>query len=302
MPAPAAKKGRAVPRGRLSPSRWATLPAVTYLIVTTQVPLIATLYFSLHAWNLMYPARPRRFVGLDNFAFILGDPNFLSAIGTTVIFTVVPAVLTTLIGLGLALLVNRLRWGRGLAYSLLFAPFLIMEAVNPIIWKTMILNPVYGLLNFGLTSLGAAPIDLIASDPKAAIILMIVWQWSPFMMLILLAGLQSVPQDVVEAARIDGANRRQQFRHITLPHLLPLLTVGMLIEAILILPVFGPIYVGTYGGPGNASTNLMFAVYRVLTEQYEIGRAAAGGLIVAVMTTIVALALLAYVRPAMERR
>jgi sorbitol/mannitol transport system permease protein len=301
MSVSARNKGRAVPRARLAPSRWATVPAVTYLIVATQVPLIATLYFSLHSWNLLYPARPRRFVGLDNFAFILGDSTFRTAIGNTVIFTIVPAVLTTLIGLGLALLVNRLRWGRGLAYSLLFAPFLIMEAVSPIIWKTMILNPIYGLLNFGLSTVGLGTIDLIATDPKAAIIIMIVWQWSPFMMLILLAGLQSVPQEVVEAARIDGANRWQQFRHITLPHLLPLLTVGMLIEAILILPVFGPIYVGTYGGPGNASTNLMFAVYRVLTEQYEVGRAAAGGLITAVMTTIVALALLAYIRPTMDR-
>jgi sorbitol/mannitol transport system permease protein len=110
-----------------------------------------------------------------------------------------------------------------------------------------------------------------------------------------------VPQETIEAARIDGANARQQFWYMVLPHLMPFLTVGMLIEAILILPIFGPIYVGTYGGPGNQSTNLMFSVYRVLTEQYEIGRAAAGGLITAVMTTLVALVLLSYVRPYMER-
>jgi sorbitol/mannitol transport system permease protein len=287
--------------GRLAPSKWATVPAVTYLIVVTQAPLLATLYFSVQSWNLMYPARGMRFVGIDNFIFIVTDPNFRTAIGNTVVFTLVPAILTTLAGLGLALLVNRLRFGRGLAYSLLFAPFLIMETVSPIIWKTMILNPIYGLLSFGLTCVGLSPIDLVATAPKAAIILMIVWQWSPFMMLILLAGLQTVSQETLEAASIDGANAWNQFRHITLPHLVPFLTVGMLIEAILILPVFGPIYVGTYGGPGTQSTNLMFSVYRVLTEQYEIGRAAAGGLITAFMTTIVALVLLAYIRPYMER-
>jgi sorbitol/mannitol transport system permease protein len=289
------------PSARLAPGRWATVPAVAYLIVVTQAPLLATLYFSVHAWNLLYPARPMRFVGLANFAFVATDSTFRIAIWNTIVFTVAPAILTTLIGLGLALLVNHLRFGRGLAYSLLFAPFLIMETVSPIIWKTMILNPVYGLLNFALRSLGFAPVDLIATAPKAAIITMIVWQWSPFMMLVLLAGLQTVPQETLEAASIDGANAWNQFLHVTLPHLTPHITVGMLIEAILILPVFGPIYVATYGGPGNQSTNLMFSVYRALTEQYEVGRAAAGGLIAALMTTVVALVLLAYIRPYMER-
>jgi sorbitol/mannitol transport system permease protein len=285
----------------LAPTRWATAPAVAYLILVTQAPLLATLYFSLHAWNLLYPARPTRFVGLANFAFIATDPTFRTAIWNTIVFTAAPAVLTTLSGLGLALLVNRLRYGRALAYSLLFAPFLIMETVTPIIWKTMILNPVFGLLNVVLRSVGIGPVDLIASAPRTAIILMLVWQWTPFMMLILLAALQTVPQETLEAAEIDGANSWNQFLHVTLPHLAPYLVVAMLIEAILILPAFGPIYVATYGGPGNQSTNLMFSVFRVLTEQYEIGRAAAGGLITAFMTTLVVLALLAYVRPYMEK-
>jgi len=289
-------------RSRLSPPRWATWPTVIYLLVTTQIPLLATAYFSLFSWNLLYPARPFRFVGLNNFQAILSNGGFRSAALNTVLFSVVPAFLTALIGLGLALLVNRLRFGRGLAYSLLFAPFLIMETVNPIIWKNMILNPIYGLLNFALTSFGFEAVDLISNAPRAAVMLMIVWQWSPFMMLILLAGLQSVNTETLEAAQIDGAGPFNQFLHITLPHLVPYLTVGMLIEAILILPVFGPIYVGTYGGPGNQSTNLMFFVFRVLTEQYEIGRAAAGGLVTAFMTTIVMMALLAYVRPYMERQ
>lgn len=287
--------------GRLAPGKWATIPTVGYLIVTTQIPLLATLYFSLHSWNMLYPGRGMRFVGIRNYTYIFTDPIFTTAIWNTVIFTIVPAILTALIGMGLALLVNRLSFGRGLAYSMLFAPFLIMETVNPIIWKNLILNPIYGLLNYVLTSAGLSPIDMITTMPKAAIIIMIVWQWSPFMMLILLAGLQSVNQETIEAARIDGANPWDQFVHITLPHLVPYLAVGMLIEAILILPVFGPIYVGTYGGPGNQTANLMFSVYKTLTEQYEIGRAAAGGIITAVMTTVAASALLAYIRPYMER-
>ena len=287
--------------GRLAPSRWATLPAVSYLIIVTQLPFLATIYFSLYSWNMLYPNRPMRFVGLRNFVYIVTDPLFRTAIENTVIFTVVPAVLTMLIGLGLALLVNRLTFGRGLAYSLLFAPFLVMETVNPIIWKTMILNPVYGLLTYGLSVFSLPPVDLISNEPKVAIIIMITWQWAPFMMLILLAGLQTVSQETIEAARMDGAGTWNQFRHVVLPHLVPYVCVGMLIEAILILPVFGPIYVGTYGGPGNETTNLMFSVYKTLTEQYQIGRAAAGGLVTAFMTTAVALGLLSYVRPFMER-
>ncbi len=288
-------------RSRLLRSRWATWPTVVYLLLTTQVPLFATLYFSLHAWNLLYPNRPFRFVGLGNFQAIFANDGFRGAIWNSILFCAVPAILTAAIGLALALLVNRLTFGRGLAYSLLFAPFLIMETVNPIIWKNMILNPVYGLLNFFLTSLGLDPVDLVSNAPRAAVMLMIVWQWSPFMMLILLAGLQSVNGETLEAAEIDGAGPFDRFLHVTLPHLVPYLTVGMLIEAILILPVFGPIYVGTFGGPGNQSTNLMFFVFRLLTEQYDIGRAAAAGLVTAVLTTVGVMALLAYLRPFMER-
>ena len=289
-------------KGRLAPGRWATAPAVAYLIVTTQIPLLATFYFSLHSWNLLYPQRGISFAGLSNFEYVLTNPVFTTAIFNTAVFTIVSAILTMLIGLGLALLVNRLTWGRTLAYTLLFAPFLIMETVNPIIWKNLFMNPIYGLINYGLTSLGFPAIDLISSAPRVAIIIMIVWQWSPFIMLILLAGLQSVDIETLEAARIDNAGPVAQFFHIKLPHLVPFIAVGMLIEAILILPIFGPIYVGTYGGPGNATSNLMFSVYRTLAEQYDIGRAAAGGLLTAAMIIVVALALLAYVRPYMDRR
>jgi sorbitol/mannitol transport system permease protein len=301
MISPFASRRKVTHPGRLPALRAATWPALAYLIATTQIPFLFTIYFSMHAWNLLYPMRPFRFVGLRNFVDIGTDPTFRIAIINTAIFTLVPAILTTLIGLGLALLLNALRVGRGLAYSMLFAPFLIMETVNPIIWKNMILNPVYGLLSFILTSLDLPAVDLLAAAPRIGIIVMIVWQWSPFMMLVLLAGLQTVLQETRDAARVDGAGAWHEFYHVVLPHLVPYLTVGMLVEAILILPVFGPIYVGTYGGPGNQTTNLMFLVYRILTEQYDVGRAAAAGIVTALMTTLVATVLLTYSRPYMER-
>jgi sorbitol/mannitol transport system permease protein len=277
-----------------------TMPMVAYLVIVTQVPFLATAWLSLHAWNLQYPQRGVRFVGLANFASLLDDAGFRESILNSVIFTVVPAALTGLIGLALALLLNRMRFGRSIAYGMLLMPFLVMETVSPIIWKTMMLSPLYGILAWLAGLLGLPAPDLLASAPRFVIIIMVVWQWAPFMMMILLAGLQSVPADLLEAAQLDGAGAVRRFWHIVLPHLRALLVVGLLLEIILVLPLFGPIYVATYGGPGNSTTNLMFSAYRVLAEQYEVGRAAAAGLLAALLTIGAMLVLLAYVRPLMR--
>ena len=289
-------------RHRLAPGRWATWPALFYLIALTQLPFAVTLYLSAHSWNLLYPNRGVRFVGLDNYAAMVADPVFRTAVVNTITFTGVTVVASAVLGLGLALLLNAMTIGRGLAYVLLLAPFLVMETVSPIIWKNMFFNPVYGLLNWALGGFGIDPVDPIGEQPAIAILIMVGWQWTPFMMLILLAGLQSLPRELTEAAAVDGARPLQVFRHVTLPHLRPFFAVGMLLEAILLLPMFGPIYVATYGGPGFATVNLTFDVYRLLTQQYEIGKAAAGGVVTAAMTIAATMLLLAYLRPAMERR
>lgn len=281
--------------------RWMTLPMVCYLIVVTQVPFLATVWLSLHSWNLQFPQRGIHFVGFANYIDLFENAGFRESILNSVIFTVIPALVTGLIGLVLALLLHRMRSGRSLAYGMLLMPFLVMETVSPIIWKTMILSPLYGILAWLATLVGLPPPDLLASAPRLVIIVMVVWQWSPFMMMILLAGLQSVPGDLLEASILDGAGAVQRFRHIILPHLRAFLVVGMLLEIILILPLFGPIYVATYGGPGSSTTNLMFSAYRVLAEQYEVGRAAAAGFIAALLTIAAMLILLAYVRPLMRQ-
>ncbi|MBX6322114.1 MAG: sugar ABC transporter permease [Rhodospirillaceae bacterium] len=292
----------APPRRRPLPARWATWPAVGYLVLVTQVPFAVTLYLSAHSWNLLYPARGVRFVGLRNYADLLGDVVFRTAVLNTVVFTVVTVAATTLFGLGLALLLDRAGFGRRLAHLLLLAPFLVMETVSPIIWKNMLLNPVYGLLNWLLGVFGIAGVDPVGQQPALTILTIVVWQWTPFMMLVLLAGLQSLPGEQRDTAAIDGAGPLQVFRHVILPHLKPFLAVGMILEAILLLPMFGPIYVTTYGGPGFATTNLTFEVYRLLTQQYEIGKAAAAGVVTAAMTIAAILLLRRVLRPAMERR
>jgi sorbitol/mannitol transport system permease protein len=282
--------------------RWATWPAVAYLILMTQAPFVVTLYLSVHSWNLLYPVRGVRFVGLRNYVQLVADPVFKMALINTATFTVATVIATSLLGLGLALLLNRMTVGRGLAYMLLLAPFLVMETVSPIIWKNMILNPIYGLLNWLLGLVALGPVDPVGQQPMIAILVIVAWQWTPFMMMVLLAGLQSLPGEILEAAAIDGAHAGQALRLIVLPHLKPFFAVGMLLETVLLLPMFGPIYVTTYGGPGFATVNLTFDVYRLLTQQYEVGKAAAGGVVTGAITIVVTLVLLRYLRPAIERR
>ncbi len=290
------------PAGRLTPSRWMTWPAVIYLVLMTQAPFVVTLYLSLHAWNLLYPARGVRFVGIGNYRTLILDHVFQLAILNTAVFTVVTVFVTAALGLVLALLLDRMTWGRGFAYTLLLAPFLIMETVSPIIFKNMIYHPIYGLLNWALGLVGLGPLDLVGAHPSVTILSIVSWQWMPFMMLVLLTGLQSLPRMQWEAAALDGANSYQRFWYITLPHLQPFFAVGMLLETILLLPMFGPIYVTTYGGPGYSTQNLTFSVFRLLSQQYEVGKAAAGGVLTAAITIVVTILLLRALRPTMERR
>jgi sorbitol/mannitol transport system permease protein len=286
----------AAPRRRVALGTLTTAPAVVYLIILTQLPFVVTLYLSLHRWNLLHPDRGISFVGLQNYIELVRDPVFRVALVNTVVFTVVAVIATTLLGLGIALLLFRTAFLRGLLYVLLLSPFLLMETVAPLIWKTYLLNPVYGLLDWLLSLFGIAGVDPLGQAPAFTVVTIITWQWTPFMMLIFLAGLQSRPYELVEAAHVEGARGFGVFRHVTLPHLRPFFAVGMLVEAILLLPLFGPIYVATYGGPGFRTANLTFDAYRLLTQQYEVGKAAACGVVTAVLTVIVTVILLRRMR------
>lgn len=296
MVALASAGGKPVHARRLAPGTVAIAPSIIYLVLVTQLPFVVTLYLSLHQWNLLHPERGVSFVGLANYLSLATDPVFRIAVLNTVVFTIEAVVTTTLIGLGLALLLYRISFLRGLLYILLLSPFLVMETVAPLLWKTYLLNPVYGLLNWFLSLFRIAGVDPLGQAPALTVVTIVTWQWTPFMMLIFLAGLQSRPQELVEAARVEGARTLGVFRHVTLPHLRPFFAVGMLVEAILLLPLFGPIYVATYGGPGFRTANLTFDAYRLLTQQYEVGKAAACGVVTAALTMVVTVILLRRVR------
>ncbi|MEN3345659.1 MAG: polyol transport system permease protein [Arthrobacter sp.] len=268
------------------------LPALIFLIIVTQLPFVVTLIISFLSWNSLSPDKTA-FAGFDNYVTVLTDPDLRQAIFTTIILTVSVVLASLVVGLGLALLLDKKFIGRGLARTLLIAPFLVVPVAAALIWKHAILNPVYGLVNGTLTwvwslfgSDNPPQPDLLSQAPLMAVIVSLVWQWTPFMMLILLAGLQSRPMDTVEAAQMDGASPWDIFRHLTLPHLRQYLELGGLLGAIYIVQNFDYVFTITSGGLGTA--NLPYTIYQTFYQAHDYGRASAAGVVVVIGTILIA--------------
>ncbi|MFF5515794.1 carbohydrate ABC transporter permease [Streptomyces coeruleorubidus] len=270
------------------------LPALIFTIVVTQLPFVATLIISTFQWNILRPGE-RHFVGLSNFSFVFTDERLRTAVLNTVVLTASVVVISVILGLGLAMLLDRQFAGRGLARTLLIAPFLVMPVAAALLWKHAIYNPDYGLLNGTLNAVyrlfgadNGPTVDWISSYPMPAVVISLVWQWTPFMMLILLAGLQAQPGDVLEAARMDGASALQTFRHITLPHLRQYIELGVLLGTIYVVQTFDAVFTITQGGPGSQTTNLPYEIYLTMFRKYEYGEAAAAGVVVVLGAFVIA--------------
>jgi sorbitol/mannitol transport system permease protein len=168
----------------------------------------------------------------------------------------------------------------------------VMPTVNAVVWKNLLLNPVFGFVSYFTTLVGLPRVDILAQFAKLGIITMAVWQWTPFMMLILLAGLQSVPDDIREAAKVDGANAWEEFRGITLPLLGPFISLSTLLATIYVLQLFGEIFVATQGGPGSATTTLPYYVYQTISQGNDVGTSSAQGVFAVIIASIIATYLL----------
>ncbi len=263
------------------------LPALVFTIVVTQIPFLLTIYYSLTNWDLAKPGSAQ-WVGLHNYGQVFSDPVFYGALLHTIEITFGSVLIATVLGLLLAVLLDRAFFGRGFVRTLLISPFLIMPAAAGLLWKTTMLDPVYGIVNWVIGWFGFAPVDFVGTHPLGSVIAAVVWQWTPFEMLILLAGLQSQPRDVLEAARVDGASAWASFRELTLPHLRSYLELGILLGSIYVVNTFDAIYMITQGGPGTATTNLPFYIYQRAFEGFEVGQAAALGVVTVVLTIIIA--------------
>lgn len=286
-PAPPAPPARRSARAEGWARRAPLLPALVFAIIVTQLPFLLTLWYSLQSYNLVRPGS-ERFVGLQNYVDVFSDSTFRQAAFTTVLLTAGCVVLSLLLGLALAVLLDRPFRGRGVARTLIITPFLIMPVASALLWKYMMLDPIYGIVNFVLGPFGADDVDWVTRYPLASILLTLVWQWTPFMMLLLLAGLQAQPKDVLEAASVDGASAWRTFVHVTLPHLRRYIELSVLLGAIYVVNTFDQIYMLTSGGPGTASTNLPFFIYQRAFLGFDVGQSAAMGVVVVIGTILVA--------------
>jgi sorbitol/mannitol transport system permease protein len=263
------------------------LPALIFTIIVTQLPFVVTLVYSFFSWNLLRPGS-REFAWFENYTEVLGDSGTWHALLVTALLTAGAVIASVIVGLACALLVDRKFLGRGVCRTLLIAPFLVMPAAAALLWKTTMLNPVFGIVNWVLSPLGVGEVDWASEFPLLTIIGVETWHWAPFMMLILLGGLQSQDRSVLEAARVDGATAIQSFRYLTLPHLRQFLELGVVLGSIYLVQTFDSIFMITQGGPGTATTNLPFELYQRAFRAFDVGEAAALGVLVVILTIFIA--------------
>lgn len=248
------------------------LPAVIAVIVLILLPMLAN--FGLSTYNFFIGSTPT-FIGLDNFREALSDTRFWNGLKNTFYFTLLAVPIQLVLGLGIALLFNREFPGKGIVRTIILLPMVATPVAIALIWALMF-NPSLGVFNYFLESLGL-PRSLWVADASLVIpslVLVDVWEWTPFIALILLAALQGVPLEYYEAARIDGANAWQSFWHITLPGIRAAIVVAVILRSIDALKTFDIIYVITQGGPGTASETLNVFAFRTGFEFFRAGYAA----------------------------
>ncbi len=246
-----------------------------------------TLYYSFLNYNLLNPASIS-WAGWFNYQYFYTDPAFFDAIWNTLALVLGVLAITVIGGIAIALLIDKPIFGQGIVRILIISPFFVMPPVAALIWKNMIMHPSYGVFADISRALGLQPVDWFAQYPLTSIIIIVAWQWLPFATLILLTALQSLDGEQMEAAEMDGAGAVSRFIHLTLPHMARAITVVVLIQTIFLLGIYAEILVTTNGGPGNASTNLTYLIYRAARLNFDIGGAAAGGIIAVILANIVA--------------
>jgi sorbitol/mannitol transport system permease protein len=262
------------------------LPALIFVVLLTQVPFVMSVYYSLTDWKIVPPS-PREFIGLENYSNLFHNHFFWDAVWVSVRLTVGPVLGAILLGTAFALLLDRKFLGQGVVRTLLITPFLMMPVVVGLIWKNQMFNGLYGVLNWVIEKLGGTPVEFVSRYPTLSIAIVLVWQWTPFMMLIMLAGLQSQPGDVLEAAKVDGAKPFAIFRQLTLPHLRPYMELGILLGTIYLIQVYDQIAVMTGGGPG--STNVPYYVFqKSIGGGWEFGQASSYSIVVVLASIVIA--------------
>ena len=272
-----------------SAARLMMAPAVILLLGWMLVPLIMTLYFSFKKY-LPLRGGDLGWVGFDNYARFVSSSSFWPSVQATLLIVGGVLLITLVLGVLLALLLDQPMWGQGVVRILVIAPFFVMPTVSALVWKNMFMDPVNGLFAHLWKAFGAQPVEWLSEASLPSIILIISWRWLPFATLILLTAIQSLDSEQLEAAEMDGASPLARFGHIILPHLSRAITVVLLIQTIFLLSVFAEIFVTTQGSFGTRT--LTYLIYQRVLESQNVGLGSAGGVFAIILANIVAIFLM----------
>ncbi|EEE37081.1 binding-protein-dependent transport systems inner membrane component [Rhodobacteraceae bacterium KLH11] len=264
-------------------------PAVVLLLGWMLVPLTMTLYFSFKKY-LPLRGGDLGWVGFDNYVRFVSSSSFWPAVQATLVIVGGVLVITVVLGILLAMLLDQPMWGQGVVRILVIAPFFVMPTVSALVWKNMFMDPVNGLLAHLWRFFGAEPISWLSEASMTSIIMIVSWQWLPFATLILLTAIQSLDSEQLEAAEMDGAPPLKRFYHIILPHLGRAITIVILIQTIFLLSIFAEIFVTTGGAFGTRT--LTYLIFQRVLESQNVGLGSAGGVYAIILANIVAIFLM----------
>lgn len=264
-------------------------PAVVLLLGWMLVPLSMTVWFSFRKF-LPLRGGDLGWAGWENYSRFVSSSSFWPAVSTTLIIVGSVLVVTVVLGVLLALLLDQPFWGRGIVRILVIAPFFVMPTVSALVWKNMFMDPTNGLLAYLWRLFGAEPVAWLSEASKESIVMIIAWRWLPFATLILLTAIQSLDNEQLEAAEMDGAGPLQRFGHIILPHLGRAITIVILIQTIFLLSIFAEIFVTTGGAFGTRT--LTYLIFQRVLESQNVGLGSAGGVYAIILANIVALFLM----------
>jgi multiple sugar transport system permease protein len=278
-------------------------PALIVVLAMAGFPLIYSLALSFRSWKLAQSTEPGAWIGIDNFKYLLtDDPEFLESLWATFVFVSTDVAATAAFALGFALLLQKAGRVHSFARVLLILPFVMSPALIGISFR-FFLNPEYGIAHHLIA--GALPWmegKIWLADSTLAMIAVVasdVWHWAPYMTLVMLGGLASIPKETLEAARVDGAGSWATFRDVTLPQLMPVIGIVIVLKTVFALKAFDTIYTLTNGGPGTSTQTLAYFVYHTAFSYYDMGYAAAAAYI---LTALLLVCAVFYVRLALNKR
>ena len=281
-----------------SAARLMIMPATILLLGWMLVPLVMTLYFSFKKY-LPLRGGDLGWVGFDNYVRFVSSSSFWPSVATTLVIVGSVLVITVILGVLLALLLDQPMWGQGIVRILVIAPFFVMPTVSGLVWKNMFMDPVNGFFAHIWRAFGAEPIQWLSQASMSSLIMIISWQWLPFATLILLTAIQSLDSEQREAAEMDGVGPLGRFYFIIAPHLSRAITVVILIQTIFLLSVFAEIFVTTAGAFGTKT--LTYLIYQRVLESQKVGLVSEGGLYAIILANIIAIFLMRIVGKNLDR-